>query len=57
MGKQFRMVSKELARDQIEELVRKWRAINSLKSGIKRKNFSESDTATKFLRPLLEALG
>jgi len=51
------MITKELARDKIDKLVKKWGAINLLESGIKRKDFSEEDTATKFIKPLLEALG
>lgn len=51
------MVPKELAREIIEKLVEKWRNVNTSKSGIKREDFSEADTATKFIKPLLEALG
>ena len=50
------METKELAKDKIGKLVQKWRDIN-LKSQNKREDFSEADTATKFIRPLLEALG
>ena len=51
------METKELAKHKIAKLAQKWRDINFLESGIKRENFSETDTATKFIRPLLEALG
>lgn len=48
--------AKAVAKARIAELVQKCRDINS-KTGRKRKDFSEEDTATKFIRPFLEALG
>jgi len=47
---------REIAKMRIKELVQKWRDINS-KATIKREKFSEEDTATKFIRPMFEALG
>jgi hypothetical protein len=47
---------KGLAKTRIAELVQKWRNVNS-ETGHKREDFSEEDTATKFIRPFFEVLG